>query len=139
MSDSLVAKNTEGRWMAHITFQGQQRDRTILRLRADASGFGDAAHPKGVLVTGSHWQEGDKPDGGGNKAFRNNVFDLTIDTGTGNAGAVGIDYAVSNQGAIERVTITGDGAAGITCCEASGAGLDQGRDGARIRHGYRHR
>jgi hypothetical protein len=113
VSDSLVAKNAQGHWEAHLTFQGQQRKKTILRLAPGAPGFGDAAQPKGVLVTGSHWQEGDAPDGGGNKAFRNNVFDLTIDTGTGNAGAVGIDYAVSNQGAIERVTVTGEGATGI--------------------------
>lgn len=113
VSDSLVAKDAGGKWEAHLTFQGQQRDKTILRLATNAPGFGDAAHPKGVLVTGSHWEQGDAPDGGGNKAFRNNVFDLTIDTGAGNAGAVGIDYAVSNQGAIERVTIKGGGVAGI--------------------------
>ncbi|GAT34535.1 pectate lyase superfamily protein [Terrimicrobium sacchariphilum] len=111
--DSLVAKNIRGNWEAHLTLQGQRRDKTILRLASGAPGFGDAAHPKGVLVTGSHWEPGDASDGGGNKAFRNNVFDLTIDTGSGNAGAIGIDYAVSNQGAIERVTITGGGVAGI--------------------------
>lgn len=114
VSDTLVAKNTEGIWRAHLTLQGQNRETTILRLADHAPGFD---RTKAMLVTASHWQEGDAADGGGNKAFRNNIFDLTFDTGRGNAGAVAVDYAVSNQGAIENVTIRsgdGGGRAGIS-------------------------
>lgn len=106
----LVAKNAAGLWRAQLTLQGQGRDRTILRLADHAPGFNDPSHPQAVLVTGSHEEPGDDPAGGGNKAFRNNLFDLTVDTGSGNAGAIGVEYAVSNHGAIANVTVrSGDG------------------------------
>lgn len=106
ISDTLVARNAGGRWRAHLTLQGAGRDATILKLAENAGA-------KAVVATGSHWQDGDSGDGGGNKAFRNNIFDLTIDTGA-NAGAVGVDYAVSNQGAIKNVAIRGKGRSGIS-------------------------
>ena len=117
VSKPLVAKDRDGRWRAHLTIQGQGRDRTILRLADGAAGFGDVAKPAAVLATGSHWEKGDGLEGGGNKAFRNNVFDLTIDTGARNPGAIGIAWAVSNQGVLKNVTVrSGDGAgvAGIS-------------------------
>jgi hypothetical protein len=106
-----VAQNAKGQWRAQLTLQGQDRERTVLRLKDGAAGFGDAAQPRAMLATGSHWQEGDAEDGGGNKAFRNNLLDLTLDTGAGNPGAVAVDYAVSNHGTIQNVTVrSGDGA-----------------------------
>jgi hypothetical protein len=39
------------------------------------------------------------------QAFRNSLFDLTIDIGSGNPGAVGIHYLNNNQGAIRNVTV----------------------------------
>jgi hypothetical protein len=117
ISDTIRAKNSDGLWRAHLTFQGQNRDTTILRLIDSAEGYGDPANPKALLATGSHWQEGDGLEGGGNKAFRNNIFDLTLDTGSANPGAVGVDWAVSNQGAIKDVAVRsgdGRGVAGIT-------------------------
>ncbi len=116
VSDTLAAKNAAGLWQPHLTLQGQGRDKTILRLIDHAAGFDNAAKPKAILMTGSVQGPGDSPEGGGNKAFRNNIFDLTIDAGTGNPGAIGIEYAVSNQGAIKHVSIRsqdGQGAAGI--------------------------
>lgn len=116
IGDTIVAKNKDGLWRAHLTYQGLSREKTIFRLKDNAAGFGDAKNPKAMIMTGSNWNEGDGLDGGGNKAFRNNVFDLSIDVGTGNAGAVGIEWAVSNQGSIKDVTIISpnrDGAAGI--------------------------
>jgi hypothetical protein len=110
ISDTLVAKSKDGLWRAHLTYQGQSRDRVLLRLADNAPGFHDPGKPKPVMMSGSHWQTGDSPDGGGNKAFRNNFFDLTVDTGSGNPGAIGIEWAVSNQGAIKNVTVrSGDG------------------------------
>lgn len=117
ISDTLQARNNAGVWRAHLTLQGVHRDEVMLKLADGAPGFNDPAHPRAMLVTGSHWEPGDSPDGGGNKAFRNNVFDMTFDSGKGNAGAVGIDWAVSNQGCIGRVAVrSGDGAgvAGIS-------------------------
>ena len=117
LSDTLVTKDPGGLWKARITFQGQGREKVVFRLADKAAGFTDRAHPKALFMSGSMWEKGDSADGGGNKAFFNNFFDFTIDTGSGNAGAVGIEYAVSNQGAIEHVTIRsgdGAGAGGIT-------------------------
>ena len=117
ISDTLAAKDAAGLWKPHLTLQGQSRSRTILRLADGAAGFGDPAHPKAVLMTGSLQEKGDDSNGGGNKAFRNNVWNLTIDTGKGNPGAQGVEYAVSNVGAVENVTIRsgdGAGAAGIS-------------------------
>jgi hypothetical protein len=110
VSDTLVGKNKEGLWRAMVTLQGEDRERTMLRLRNKAEGFGDAAKPKAMLMTGSIQEPGDEDTGGGNKAFRNYVMDLTLDTGRGNAGAIGIEWAASNWGAIKDVTIrSGDG------------------------------
>lgn len=116
VSAPLVAKTKEGVWECHLTIQGAGRDDTVLQLADGAEGFGDPNKPAAVYATGSHWQEGDALDGGGNKAFRNNVRDLTIYTGRRNRGAIGIDWAVSNQGTIRDVTILskGGGVAGIS-------------------------
>lgn len=113
ISDSLVARDHEGQWRAMLTLQGAGRGRTILRLADRAAGFADPTHPKAMLMTGSHNSPGDGPEGGGNKAFRNHVFDMTIDAGAGNPGAIGIEWAVSNFGCIGGVDLRGDGVAGI--------------------------
>ena len=117
ISDTLYAKNSKGLWRPHLTLQGQNRDKTILRLKDKSANFADPAKPSPLIVTASAWEKGDTPSGGGNKAFRNNIFDMTVDTGSGNPGAVGVDYAVSNIGSIENVLIKsgdGQGVAGIS-------------------------
>lgn len=82
-----------------ITLQGAGSARTTIRLRDSAPGFGDPAAPRPVIRTP-----------GGNMSFRQNVRDLTIDTGSGNAGAVGLDYIANNSGSVTDVTIrSGDG------------------------------
>ena len=116
LSAPLVAKTKDGMWECHLTIQGAGRDYTVLQLADGAEGFGDPSKPAAVYATGSHWQKGDALDGGGNKAFRNNVRDLTINIGRRNRGAIGIDWAVSNQGTIRDVTIRSrdGGVAGIS-------------------------
>jgi endoglucanase len=112
----IAARNPAGRWDARITLQGACRDTTILRLADRAEGFSDPERPLALYATGSIQQEGDCPEGGGNKAYGNYVLDLTIDTGAGNPGAVGIAWANSNFGAIRDVAIRsgdGSGVAGI--------------------------
>lgn len=113
LSDSLVCRDAKGKWEAHITFQGQSRDKTIWRIKDDAAGFDDPDKRKAVLLTGSHWNEGDSDTGGGNKAFRNYVLDLTIDTGSRNLGAIAIEWANSNWGALQNLRLRGGGVRGI--------------------------
>ncbi len=117
LSNTLYAKNSKGLWKPHLTLQGQNRDKAILRLKDKSTNFADPSKPRPVIVTASLWEKGDSIEGGGNKAFRNNIFDLTIDTGKENPGAIGIDYAVSNVGSIENVIVRsgdGHGVAGIS-------------------------
>lgn len=148
LSDTLIAKDKSGTWDAMFTLQGGSREKTVLKLRDNAPGFADREHPKPLIQTASHFQTGDDPSGGGNKAFANFVRDLTIDTGRGNPGAIGVDWAVSNWGAIEDVTLrSGDGAgrAGISMCRripgpglidrVSISGFDYGIELADLQYG----
>ncbi len=93
-------------WRAGMNLIGQSRDGVVLKLPDNAEGFGDASQPRAVIRTGS---EAENPKehkiGAGNRAFRHYIRNLTIDTGKGNAGAVGIDYVVSNRGTISDVLI----------------------------------
>lgn len=106
-------------WGAFLQLQGQGRSSTIIRLADAAPGFTDPAKPKAVVATGSRGYHGNKGyrSGEGNEAFENHIRDLTVDVGSGNPGAVGIDYQVSNAGALRNVTVRsrdpGSGAIGI--------------------------
>jgi Pectate lyase superfamily protein len=125
VSDSLEWRDGEGVWQPFLTFQGQGRDLTVIRLDDGAEGFGDPAQPRGVIVTGSGLFNGEATAGGkdyeglgeGNEAFRNFIFDLTIDTGVDNPGAVGVDLLANNNGGMVNVTIRsedGQGAVGLS-------------------------
>lgn len=97
---------------------GQSQGTTTIRLSPGAPGFSDAANPQGMIYpTSDAVNNGFSPNGDGNTAYQNTVQDLTIDIGTGNPGAIGIDYLASNLGAIRNVTVTSDsgtdGVAGI--------------------------
>lgn len=91
------------------SLQGETRDGTVLRLADKAAGFQDPDAAQGVLRTG--WGSADN--------FCIDIRDLTIDTGSGNPGASGIQYMTNNQGGIRRVTVRSGDGAGV-------AGLDLG-------------
>ncbi len=79
-----------------LTIQGQGRDLTTIRLKNQLPEYGPGKR-KAVL---SQFQ--------GNTtgmAFNNCVYDLTIDVGTGNPGAVALEWMNNNSGACERVTL----------------------------------
>ena len=111
-------KNKAGLWRSWMTLQGEGRGCTIVKVADAAPAFGDPNAPAAVFRTGSKTDDPacsnfgrDGDDGGGNCAFGNYVFDLTIDTGKKNAGSIGIDYTASNYGALARVDVrSGDGA-----------------------------
>ena len=95
----------EGYYDCCTTLQGENPATTIIKLKDNAAGFQDAANPRSVFYTR-----------GGNQAFSMYFFNLTINTGSGNAGAVGIDYISSNYGAVKDVKIIspdGSGYSGI--------------------------
>ena len=111
--DPANAANNVGGWGPFLQLQGQSRAGTIFRLKDTAAGFGDDGAPKAVIQTGSSGSDGNKrySNGEGNEAFENHLRDFTVETGKGNAGAIGIDYQASNVGAMRHVTVrSGDGA-----------------------------
>lgn len=84
--------------------QGQGPTATVFRLKDGASGFGAGARKPVFTMQG------------GNYSFRMNFWDLAIDTGSGNPGAVGIDWICNNVGSLRNVAIRsgdGQGAVGV--------------------------
>ncbi len=80
--------------------QGQSESGVTIRLKDQAAGFAIAATPKPAIFTGPAPAQ----------RFGNSIRNLTVDTGTGNPGAIGIQFNASNQGSLRHVTIqSGDG------------------------------
>ena len=93
-----------------VTFQGQGQERTVIKLKDKINKFGNIDNPRPIIKTR-----------GGNIAFRNYIRDLTINSGVGNPGAIGIDYITNNRGAIKNVKIVSEDGTGI-------AGISMVRD-----------
>lgn len=92
-------------WRSMMVLIGETRSGTVIKLADNAPGYDDPKKPKWIIATGS---EGDKRDnyaGGGNRAFRHGVLNLTVDVGQGNPGATAIDFCSNNRGTIDNVTI----------------------------------
>ncbi|MBD3345528.1 MAG: endopolygalacturonase [Chitinivibrionales bacterium] len=75
--------------------QGQSRKNTIIRLKENCPGFNSKNNPRPIIYTG------DRPA----QRFRNAVRNLTVSVGTGNNGAIGVQFNASNQGCIRDVAI----------------------------------
>ncbi|TVS20928.1 MAG: twin-arginine translocation signal domain-containing protein [Planctomycetaceae bacterium] len=91
----------ENNWMLRVI--GQSRDKTIIRLKDNAPGFGVGAD-KAVLAFYLLQV-------GSNVNLGNFCENLTIDTGSGNPGAVGLKWNSSNWGGVRNLSIrSGDGA-----------------------------
>lgn len=101
VSDTLQLK--KGQYTCCVTFQGQGRDQTIIKLQDNIAGFERKSQPKPVIRTNQ-----------GNAAFRNFFRDLTINIGSNNPGAVGIDYISNNRGGIINVAIKSEDGTGTT-------------------------
>ncbi len=80
--------------------QGQSKAGVVIKLVNGAAGFSNPASPKAVIFTGPAPAQ----------RFRNAIRNLTVNTGTGNPGASGIQFNASNQGGLRSVSIvSGDG------------------------------
>jgi hypothetical protein len=86
-----------------MTFQGDGDALTTIKLKDNLPAFGNPNNPKPVIKTRD-----------GNAAHANYVVGLTINTGRGNPGAIGLDYVSNNSGAVEHVTITSEDLSGVT-------------------------
>jgi hypothetical protein len=77
--------------------QGEDEKTTVLRLADGAAGFGDAEKPKPFISTFAAFMD---PKAAMGQAFRSSLFNLTIEVGAGNPGAVALHYLNNNQGAV---------------------------------------
>jgi hypothetical protein len=83
-----------------LSFRGADEATTIIKLADNAIGFSDKTNPKPLLSTRA-----------GNQSFQQFITDMTINTGVGNPGAIGVSYMSNNTGAMRNITIaSGDGA-----------------------------
>lgn len=107
ISDTLTWSNyvkTAKRMMV----QGESREGTVIRLKNQAPGFGNLAMPKAVVssYSGPGGVAGSASNDEINyQAFMNSLADITIDTGSGNSGAIGVEWINHNQGGLQNVTI----------------------------------
>ncbi len=102
VSRPLLERDLNSHWNSLLTLQGENRASTMIRLKDNDATYQSASAPAGVLVFAS--QNGNSM-GGGNAAFDNNIFDMTIDVGRGNAGAVALDFMGNNYCALRNVTL----------------------------------
>ena len=87
----------------NITLQGESESGVVIRLDNTAPGFTDPAAPRPLIWTGR-----DIPE-----RFGHNVRHLTLDTGSGNDGAIGAQFFANNFGAFRQVTVRGSGLIGL--------------------------
>ncbi len=102
VSKTLVWKNQNSAKRNAYGFtwvQGQNGGKTVIRLKDDT--FTDPKKPQAVMHGGGF---------GSADWFHNYVQNLTVDTGKGNAGAVGLEFYSNNTGGVRDVHIrSGDG------------------------------
>lgn len=98
----LVRDTVGGGKFKRRILQGESRDRVVIRLADHAPGFDDPDRPRPVVSLYDRFMD---PASSNGQAFRNSVFDLTIDVGAGNRGAVALHYFNNNQGSVQNVTL----------------------------------
>jgi hypothetical protein len=108
VSSTLQWIDSNGNSRAHVMLQGQSESTTIIKLANNT--FTNPSSPQPVIQTRSQYDNGETV----NEAFDNFISDLTVDTGTGNTGAIGIDYMGNNRASIRNVTINSSSRSGLT-------------------------
>ncbi len=107
VSDTLWWGEQESEAKRRI-IQGEHRDRVTIRLVDRAAKFQDPGQPREVIRMAS------KQDlAGPANAFRNCLFDLTVDVGQGNPGAIAVFFYAHNQGAMERCRLLASPGSGL--------------------------
>jgi hypothetical protein len=92
------------RWIgSSVTLQGVGNGLSMIRLKDNADGYDNLNAPKALIRTP-----------GGNASFRQNIWNLGIEIGSGNPGAIGIDYISNNVGSIRGVSITSEDGLGYS-------------------------
>jgi hypothetical protein len=102
VSKPLLEKDLRGEWSSLLTLQGENRTTTTIKLSDNNSLYQNSKAPSDVVTFAS--QHGGR-FGGGNQAFDNNIFDITIDVGRGNPGAVALNFMGNNNCALRNATL----------------------------------
>lgn len=92
-----------GKCQKRTHLQGQSRDGTVIKLKNHAASYQDIYNGRPVILTGYEPAQ----------RFRNSIWNLTINTGEGNPGAIGIQYITSNQGSVRNVCIISEDQKGL--------------------------
>jgi len=102
VSNTIFYTGADYNLFGYLRIVGQNRANTVIKLADRSPGFG-AGTRKPVLS----WT---KLIEIGNEMWGNQLRNLTIDTGTGNPGAVGVDFLGANGCSIDNLTVrSGDG------------------------------
>lgn len=121
VSSTLDWRNSAGDYFPYLSFYGAGKDKTIIKLKDNATGFTDKTTPKAVIYTATYCaptQSGYPNNvqctlGNSNEAYRNNIEDLTVNTGKGNPGAIGISWLANNRGYLLNLFVTSDDTQGF--------------------------
>lgn len=114
ISGTLDALDSTGTAVYRLHFVGQSEAGVTIKLGSAVTGFTSASNPKAMIKTESDGSSG-------NEAFDNSVWNMTIDTGSNNPGAIGIDFLGNNCASVRNVTIkaaAGSGYAGLSMVRA---------------------
>ncbi len=100
-------------WRGYLRWQGQNSTNTVIKLKDNTFTNGNCSvgiqdnlareNCRAVIYTASE-KEGNSY-GNGESAYGNDIWNLTIDTGSGNAGAIALDWLGSNEGSIKNVIL----------------------------------
>jgi hypothetical protein len=123
VGSTIFWQHTSGQARAWVRLQGQNQSSTVIRLKDNTftgtsncavgtyHGATAGAACRAVLYLQSEYNSAyPSTYGAGEDAYMNSVQDLTINTGNGNPGAIGLDVIISNSGAVRNVAVkSGDG------------------------------
>ena len=99
-------------WTRFLIVQGAGKDKTTIRVPDNTPAFNNPQRPDAVVYVGwDTWRETTGKGAAGN-VIGNYLFDVAIDTGRGNPGAVALSFHSNNHGAIENVAIRSQDKAG---------------------------
>jgi len=104
VSDSIVPDKEVREGFCGLRLIGQDRRKTTIRLKDASPGF-EAGSRKPLLTWSKDWQHHQC-----GIAWGNELRNITIDTGSGNPGAVGVLFMGANACSIDNLTVrSGDG------------------------------
>ena len=103
-----------------IFVQGAGHDRVTIKLKDRCAGFQDPAKAKAVVGT-LPVNHGDRM----NMNFSTHLLGVTIDTGKGNPGAIGIEFMSHNGGGMEDVAIRSGDGSGVLASTCGPAARDR--------------